>query len=138
MLKRLLTGLVIVTLTIGFFALRYVSPYIFDVYVMAIVILATFEVAKAYQKNNRKNDLYFVLSFPILSYVALVLCTTYNLSILIFYTIIVSLMAFIFLLTMIVNFILKNKNNKEMIEVDYIGKRSGYVTKKSFLNLFLM
>ena len=138
MLKRLLTGLVIMALTVGFFALRYVSPYIFDAYVMAIAVLATFEVAKAYQKNNRKNDLCYILCFPVLSYIALILCTSYNLSILIYYTIIVALMAVLFILTMVINLFLKNKNNKEMIEVNYVGKLSSYVARKSFLNLFLM
>lgn len=138
MLKRLLTGIVIMALTVGFFALRYVSPYFFDFYVMVISIFATFEVCKSYQKNNKKNDLYYVLSFPVLSFIALILCITNNLSILIFYTIIVALMAVIFLLTIIVNFLQKNKNNKEMIEVNYVGKFSSYVARKSFLNLFLM
>lgn len=138
MLKRFLTGLIIIAITVGFFALRFVSPYIFDVYLGAILVLATYEVCKVYKNNQKKNDLYCILAYPILSYVALVLCTTKNVNLLIYFAAILSLLVVIFAFSLVTNLILKNKMNKEMLEVNYIGTYKKYALKKSVLNLFIM
>ena len=92
MLKRFLTGIVLVAITIGFFALRFVSPYIMDVYFLAIVLYAGFEMSRAFANIKKKNDMYFILSYPILSYVSVVLCANAKLSI--YLTILVMIVIF--------------------------------------------
>ena len=138
MLKRFLTGLIIIAITVGFFALRYVSPYIFDFYLGVLTILATFEVSKAYKNGQKRNDLYFIMAYPILSYVALVLCVVKSVNILIYVAILLSLLVVIFAVSLLMNLLLKNKMNKEMIEVNYIGTHRKYALRKSVLNLFIM
>ncbi len=138
MLKRFLTGLVIIAITVGFFALRYVSPYIFDVYLGAITILATYEVSKAYKNSQKRNDLYFILAYPVLSYVALVLCVSNSINVIFYVAIMLALLVVIFGISLTTNLLLKNKMNKEMLEVNYIGSYKKYALKKSVLNLFIM
>ena len=138
MLKRFLTGIVIIAVTVGFFALRYVSPYIFDVYLGALVILSTYEVSRSFFKNKNRNDLYFVLAYPVLVYVALFLCVRFGLNILIFYAISIGILVLIFGISFLLNLMQKNRMNKEMIEVDYVGTYQKYSLKKSMTNLLVM
>ena len=138
MLKRLLTSIVIVTLTVGFFALRYVSPYIFDFYLGAITILATFEVSRVFEKNQKKNDLYIVLAYPVLCYIALILCISNKSNLLVYVAIMLALLVVIFAASLLLNILQKNKINKEMISVNYVGSYKKYSLKKSVLNLFIM
>ena len=138
MLKRFLTGIIIVAITIGFFALRFVSPYIFDGFLGVIAIIATIEVSKAFAQNNKKSDLYFILAYPVLAYLAIILCITSKINILFLYAILLGLMIALFGLSLLLNILCKNKMNKEMIAVNYIGTYKKYALKKSVLNLLLM
>ncbi len=138
MLKRLLTGIVIIAITVGFFALRFVSAYFFDAFVGLIVLASTYEVCRAFKQNGKLNDIYFVLCYPVLCYLSLVLCVYQELNLFIYFAIIIGLAGLLFLITYLLNLFQKNKINKEMVDNSFIGTKNNYAIKKSLRNLFLM
>lgn len=138
MLKRFLTSVVIVVLLIAAFALRYVSPYIFDAFLGVIVLGSAYEVSKSFSDKGKKCNTYFVLAYPLLNYISLVLCINLGASMLIYFAISIALMIVIFATTFIVNLCSKNKINKEMADIAYKKTETQYIVKKSMLNLFLM
>lgn len=138
MLKRLLTGIVIMVLLAGSFALRFVSPYIFDGFLGVVIILSTYEVANVYKKNNKLNDTYFVLVYPVLIYLSLIFCKSQKIGFLGYFSILIGLAVLLFLITLILNLILKRKINKEMVEIKYVGTYKKYVFAKGLRNLFIM
>lgn len=138
MLKRFLTGMVIMVLLVGSFALRFVSPYIFDGFLGVVIIFSAFEVATVLKKNNRPNDLYFVLAYPVLIYLSLLFCKSQKIGFLGYFAITIGLAVLLFCVTLVLNLILKKKTNKEMAETVFVGTRKKYVFIKSIRNLFLM
>lgn len=137
MLKRLLTGIVIIALTVGFFALRFVSAYFFDAFVMVIALLSTFEVCRALNNNKKFNDMYFVLSYPILCFLMLFLSISFGINLFVYFAIIVAVAGLIFVATYLLNLAQKNKTNKEILLCESNLTRKKYVMNKSLRNLFL-
>lgn len=148
MLKRFLTSIVIMALTIGFFALRYVSPFIFDAFLGVIVLCSTYEVAMAFEKHGKLNDKYFVLAYPVALYGALLWMVLANndalandkraISLITYFGIVVGLMILIFAITLIINLLSKTKINKEIANAKLDITTNKYALRKSMLNLFLM
>lgn len=138
MLKRFLTGMVIMALLVGSFALRFVSPYIFDGFLGVVIVFSAFEVANVFKKNNKLNDLYFVLAYPVLIYLSLLFCKSQNIGFLGYFAIVIGLAVLLFCATLVLNLILKKKTNREMTDTVFIGTRKKYVLTKSLRNLFLM
>ena len=138
MLKRLLTGVVILALTIGFFALRLISPYFFDAYLLGIIIFCVLEVSKALGLGFKKIDIYFVLSIPVLFFVSIVLGIHFQLSLLILYGILLLIVVIMLFANLLINIFSKKKINKEMADSKYVGTYKQYVAKRVVKNLFLM
>ena len=138
MKKRFLTGIVIVLLTVLFFALRFVSIYIFDIYLMAILFASTYEVAKVFYSNKKIVDYHIVLPFGVLSYIALILAMAKKIDILLLYGMLLSIMVILFVVSLTLNLLMKNRMNKEMIDTNFVGSKQKYAFKKSLYNLFVM
>lgn len=138
MLKRLLTGIVIVLLTVGFFALRFVSPYFFDVFAGIIAVAGTFEVCKVFEKNNKFNDKYFVACYPIAIFLSLVLCIHLNIGELIYFAITLGLSLLFIVAMYIKNICSKKSNNKIMLETGFEGTEKKFIAKKITLDIFLL
>lgn len=138
MLKRSLTSLVIMALLIGSFALRFVSPYFFDAMIGVIVVMSAYEVCEVFIKNNRKNDIYFVVSYGILIYLSLILSIKTHKNLAIYFATILGVFALVLLAMFIINKCSKNKNNKEMIDCKFNGNYNQYVGKKVGLDAFLL
>ncbi len=138
MLKRTITAAVILVLTIGFFAMRFISPYIFDVYLGFIAILATYEVCRVYTENNKKVDIAFVLPYPLFCYLTFVLCSRLNLSLIVYFAIAFAILIVLFTSNILYNNLRKNKINKEMVDCSFAGTRQQYTKNKVLRNLFLM
>ena len=136
--KRALTGIVILALTIGFFALRFVSPYIFDVYLGVIALLGVYEISNIHNKAHKINDTFVLITYPILCYGALLIVMLNNLSILIFLAIIVLLAVALFAICFVINKCSKAKINKEMVENGVRVSYNSYVKTKSLRDLFLL
>lgn len=138
MLKRFLTGLVIIALTVGCFALRFVGAEFFDAFVGVMAIVSAYEVSKTLKNGKKFNDTYFVMAFPVLCYLTYILCKTQKLDIWVYFVIAVCLIIFVSAVTFILNLILKNKSNKEMVETNFVGTIAKYSLKKALTNAYLM
>lgn len=79
MKKRILTGLVLGAITIGFFFLREISTYIFDIFIAITIIMSGMEVSKVFQTSGKYNDTYIVMFFPVLIYLILALSIYFKL-----------------------------------------------------------
>ncbi len=74
MLKRTITGIFILLFVVGFTALRLVSAYFFDAFVLILLYGCLFEVAKSYRQNGKE------ISIPILAIYPIVLFAIYAFS----------------------------------------------------------
>lgn len=138
MLKRLLTGSIIVLVILGFFALRFVSTYFFDALIAFIAVMGTYEVCKVFEKNNKFNDKYFIMCYPLAILLTLILCVNFNVSELIYFAIIIG-ESLIFILSMyLYNFFTKKFNNKIMLESNYEGTEKTFIAKKLTLDITLL
>lgn len=138
MLKRFLTSIIIVAVMVGFFALRQVSPYFFDAFVFLMAVAGTYEVCCAFEKSNKKNDRFVVLTYPVLFFAVSILTVVFNWGILLFLALIFTLAVLMFVVCICINQFSKSKINKEMVEVGYNKSYKSYVMHKSTLDLFLM
>ena len=138
MLKRLLTGIVIMLIFAGSFALRFVSPYFFDAFILLATLFCSYEVCSAFEKGGKKNDKYINLSYPVLIYAGFLIAKFTNLEVFTYFAIIIAIMVALFAVTLVINVSRKKKINIEMVETNFNGNFKTYVLKKSLLNLFLM
>ena len=65
MLKRTITGLIIVLVCAGFIALRSVSTFFFDVLAFAIIYGSILEMSMALKLYNKKASLLLTFIFPL-------------------------------------------------------------------------
>lgn len=138
MLKRFLTSIVIVIFIVGFFALRFVSPNIFDIFAGIIALGATYEVCRVFEKSGKKNDKYFILAYPVLIYLTLLVSLNLHANVLIYLAIAIILSVLILFACYIKNLLSKTQINKEMVESNYTGNFKNYVKDKLKNNLFLL
>lgn len=138
MLKRLLTGIVIVLVTAGFFALRFVSPYFFDVFILAMAVVGTYEVCSVFKKNNRFNDTYFVLSYPVVIFVTMILSVNFKINEMLYFAIILGEGLVLTLAMYIKNICCKKSNNKIILESNFDGSEKKFIAKKLSLDIFLL
>ena len=136
--KRALTGLIILAVTVGFFALRLVTPYLFDVYVGALVIIGTFEVCNVFDKAGTKNDVFVIITYPVLCYVALILTMVYKWNFLMFLAIIILLAVLLLAICFCINNMSKSRINREMVDVQAKLSFKKYVRNKCLRDLFLL
>lgn len=114
MKKRLLSAVVfILILAIAFILKLFVSNYFFDIAILFVACVASFETSKLLTKMGRYNDKYMVSVFPVLLMISLLSCLNYNASIGLLYTIIISvaLMVVMFGVTFAIPFV-TYKNTK--------------------------
>lgn len=91
MKTRLLSGLIfILLLALGFVLKAFASNYFFDVLILAIACIASFEASKIFRKMGKYNDKYIAMIFPVFLMLALLLCVNYDAEIGILYTIIIA------------------------------------------------
>lgn len=64
MLKRTITGIVILILTAGFIALREVSPYFFDAFVLVLIYGSVVEMLISSKFSDKKTNKVLVLLYP--------------------------------------------------------------------------
>lgn len=138
MLKRFLTGAVILALVVGFFALRFVSPYFMDAFFGVILILSTYEMCNVCKNYGKKLNTNFVLAFSAIICVLITLLSVLKADIILTFGILLASLFLMFGTTLVLNFVLKNRTNKEMVESKYVGTLRKYATEKSITNLYVM
>ena len=138
MLKRFLTGVVIMALVVGFFALRFVSPYFMDAFFGVVLILSTYEICTICKNTGKKLNTNFVLAFSAMIGVLATLLSILKVDIILTFGVLLASLILMFAVTFVLNFVLKDRTNKEMVESKYVGTLKKYAIEKSMTNLFVM
>lgn len=138
MLKRLLTGIVIIAVTIGFFALRFVSPYIFDLFIGCIAVFATLEVCSAFEKNKRQNDKYIIATYPVIIFITLLLSIHFNLGELLYFALILGEALILIGVMYVINLLSKKSINRYIVDNGIESSVESFISKKVVLNIFLL
>lgn len=136
MKQRIITGLIIGVVVVGVFLLRLLSPYIFDIAVCAMIIVASNEVARVYNRSGHANDSTLITFYPILCFVATFLAYTFNLKIYHIILINIGLILLLMLVEMIICLFIKKKVIAEKDDKNF--KYSTYLLKRTILTGFLM
>ncbi len=118
-MKRTLTGLLILIVTVGFVLLRQFSELIFDAFLIVIMYGAIYEVTKAYKSSNKKVDQVLLYLYPI-ALVAFSIITKENYQ---FYSILglVALFVLYFIILVFEDAAILSENRKSVINTD--GKK---------------
>lgn len=118
-MKRTLTGLLILIVTVGFVLLRQFSELIFDAFLIVIMYGAIYEVTKTYKSSNKKVDQVLLYLYPI-ALVAFSIITKENYQ---FYSILglVALFVLYFIILVFEDAAILSENRKSVINTD--GKK---------------
>ena len=117
MKKRLISGFAfILILAVAFVLKFFVSNYFFDVAVLALAVIASYEASKLFSKMGKFNDKFMATLFPAVLMVGLLVCISNESKIGLIYTIIiaVALMLIMFALTFAIPFIYYKSTKIEM------------------------
>lgn len=136
MKQRITTGLIIGVVVVAVFLLRLLSPYIFDIAVCAMIIIASNEVARVYNRSGHANDSTLLTFYPILCFITTFLAYTFNFKI--FHVILVNLalILLLMLIEMLVCVIIRKKVIAEKDDENF--KFSNYFVNRTMLTGFLM
>lgn len=132
---RLLSSVVILVVVIGGIALRQISEattYIFDIIIGFMMIFGAFEVEALLKKSNKKAYIVGMGLYPVLSFLALIICISYNTSFLAFLGVEFLLLALTFLcLWVVIAGFMPDYCKKQMDEDEYTGSKWAYVARCS-------
>lgn len=79
MKTRIITGSLIGLAVAGCFALRFISPYFFDVLIGIIMVCGAGEVSKVFNRSGKFNNMTTAVMFPAVLIISLFVCTYYQL-----------------------------------------------------------
>lgn len=79
MKQRTITAIGIIAVVLIAFLLREVSNIIFDALFCMVIIIASNEVARVFNRSGRVNDSTLITIYPILNYILFYVCLKYNL-----------------------------------------------------------
>jgi len=71
MKRRTVTGLILIACLLAVLALRFVSVYIFDAFLMGIIVCSIIEVVKAYRSGGRQTYLFAPIFYVVVSYITI-------------------------------------------------------------------
>lgn len=135
MKQRITTGLILGVVVVAVFLLRLLSPYIFDIAVCAMIIVASNEVARVYNRSGHVNDSTLITFYPLLCFVTTFLGYTFEYKI---YHVILANLGLIVLLTFVEMIICLAIRKKVIAEKDENFKFSSYFINRTRLTAFLM
>jgi len=123
MLKRTLTGLVILIITAGFVLLKQFNSLFFDAFVLIMMYASLIEVIKAYKKGNQQSHTAVLLCVPALMFLAT--CVVRRLYVddvkMINFSAIISFLTIAILMILVcltIDIIIAGKNRKANQEID--------------------
>ena len=117
MRTRLISAIAfVIILAVAFVLKFYVSNYFFDVAILAVAMIASFEASKLFTKTGKYNEKYMALIFPCLLMLTLLLGISYDSSLGIVYTIVIAVAVLIFsaFLTFLINIVFFKKSKLEI------------------------
>ncbi len=134
MTKRLICGIGIVALVVGFFLLRQISEntiYLFDVLVGFLMIAGSFEIESLFKKMNRQVFSVALAIYPVINFVMLLIALIFKFGVLYYLLLNILVLLFIFILIYTISILNKKAALKQMYLTNYEGGRLGFALKKS-------
>lgn len=117
MKKRLITGTCFVLVIALALILKFkVSNYFFDMLILAVACIASYEASKLFTKMGRYNDKIMAISFPVISMIVLLLCIANDKDIGIVFTIVILIatMLVFFAITFLISLLNRKVTKTEM------------------------
>lgn len=117
MKTRLISGIAFMfILAIAFVLKFYVSNYFFDVVILAVAMISSYEASKIFTKSGRYNEKYIALIFPCFLMLTYLLGIAYDNSLGVVYTIVLAVAVIIFmaLITFLFNLVFFKKTKLEI------------------------
>ncbi len=134
MKTRVITGSIIGLICAGFFGLRFVSPYIFDIMIAIIMVCGAGEVSKVFNRSGRYNNMTLGTIFPVTVFLTILLGVYFKLSFV--YVLLIELALFVlFSMGVFLWTLLDKKAKKQELLAD--EKPSDYVIKKTLLSMMV-
>ena len=91
MKTRLFSSIIfMLVLVLGFVLKAFASNYFFDVLILAIACIASYEASKLFSKMGKYNNKYIATAFPVFLMIALLLCINADAQIGVLYTIVIA------------------------------------------------
>ena len=134
MKKRLLTGIVLLSIIGIFFGLRQFNVYLFDILIGVILVCGSAEISRVFIRSKHYNNMTLATMFPILYYLGFVVSMQKGFSFGFFVLTEVCLLVVMVLITFLWTILDRKTYNAEIGDV----KPSKYVAKKVFLTAFIM
>lgn len=97
MKDRVITGLLLVLLTVSMLAVQVFVPYVFDVFVLYIVILATLEIGKLQTKMGKPTYNWCAILVSVLLYLDVFVCNLLGINALYIFLIALAILLFAYL-----------------------------------------
>lgn len=117
MKKRLISGAIfIAVLALAFVLKAMVSNYFFDAAILAIGMVASYEMAQILTKMGKFNNKYVAFVFPVFLLAVVLTCIAYQQSISLIYTILIALATIVFftIVTFALSLVTTKKTKQEM------------------------
>lgn len=134
MKKRTITGAFILLALVLFVSLRHFNTYFFDVLIGIICICSSYEVSKVLNNAKFYNETTISMIFPVLYYLAFIICKIKNISFGYFSLIILGIILLLVLITLLCVILSKNTIKQEIGEKSYVK----YVLDKTLTTLFTL
>ncbi|MEG1751680.1 MAG: phosphatidate cytidylyltransferase [Clostridia bacterium] len=137
MKQRILTGLGIFSILILFLYSRQLSPYIFDVFSLAIGVAGVFEFSKLLSKSGNFNNPYFAILQMACAYVAMIYSIIKKLDLIYFLILQIIVILFFFLLSVSITLLMKKDCENEIKVRKYQGSSWKFSLIKSKNNMLM-
>lgn len=137
--QKCIVAVAIVLVFVAFVAMQTVNSYIFDVFTLAVSLLASFEIADMLTKMGKPNYKWMIVAYPVLMYFIFLVTMLLGYGGLVLFVESLILMALMFLLTFIASgLLLKNDTKNDAFRVSTGMTVSQFAFYKSTNTLFGM
>ena len=135
--SRILSSVVILAVLVGFFILRMVTDYAFDVFLGFLMLVSALEIENLMRKMDRPTYLVVIGGFPVLAFFLTIIAVNLGLNVLEYLLISIIALVVIFVLWFAVPLIFSKQTKKSMADDGYIGSLVYYTFSKSLNTIFV-
>lgn len=133
--SRIISAVLILVVLVGSILLRQIAEstrYIFDILIGFLMIMGSFEIDALLKKSDKPGYILGMGIFPILCFISLIVCISYQTSFYIFLASIVGLLIATFLvLLLVIALFMPEYVQKDMSESGYSGSKWSFIACKS-------
>ena len=134
---RIVSGVIILFALVGIFLLRMVSEYVFDLLIGIVAIFSAFEVENLLHKMDRPTWTSVIGFFPIVCFASLILAIQSDLSFYHYILIAFGVLAFLFLLMLLLPVMFSKWGNKCRVKDEYASSLKYYAFVKAMNTVFV-